>query len=147
MFGDDRPSLPLDPFQIYCIEKRKEVATAHQHLSSSKINSILANQWRELDEKERENYANISISLESRTRSKRRQKAVQLGVMLSKNGTRSAPTEMASNEVEGVPRISASEGNSFNGQIHGLNGKHFGESLEQNGKLLIPVADGVIGDD
>ena len=146
MITDERGPCPLDPFQIYCIEKRKEVASANQHLSSSKINSILANQWRELDEKERENYANLSISLESKSRSKRRQRAAQLSAMLNKSGVRTLPSEIAAAESDGVPRIQASEGSPFNGKMHGLNGAHYRDPLEKSGQLLIPVADGVISD-
>ena len=74
MFSEDKMPCALDPFQLYCVDKRKEVALAYQHLSSSKINSILAKQWEQLDKKERENYANLSMTMEHRKSTKCRQK-------------------------------------------------------------------------
>ena len=86
-----------------------------------------------LDEKERESYANIPISLESKSRSKIKQKPAQLFVMLGKKW----------NEIFFF-RDDRHKGAAL--KAHGVNGKHDGYSLDKNGKFLMKMNKDWMGD-
>jgi len=50
----------IDPFLIFCQEKRLSVISANPHLSNSDIISVLGSMWRSLEKPEKEHYNEIS---------------------------------------------------------------------------------------
>ncbi|OHT03952.1 hypothetical protein TRFO_28674 [Tritrichomonas foetus] len=61
------PSKPnrdhIEPFQIFCLEKRAKVAKMHPNLSSSRITSLLGTLWRATPQQEKQIYANMASSV------------------------------------------------------------------------------------
>lgn len=55
----------LDPFQIFCIEKRNEYMKAHPELKNSEVTSILAGIWREMSENDKMQYNLIAMKLQN----------------------------------------------------------------------------------
>lgn len=55
----------LDPFQIFCIEKRNEYMKDHPDLKSSEITSILATKWRSMSEMEKQPYLIYAMNLQN----------------------------------------------------------------------------------
>ncbi|EAY18868.1 HMG box family protein [Trichomonas vaginalis G3] len=55
----------LDPFQIFCIEKRNEYMKAHPKLKNSGITSMLAGIWREMSDSEKMQYNLIAMKLQN----------------------------------------------------------------------------------
>ena len=63
MNGEEKRN-PIDPFQIFCAQQREFVVKGYPHLNSTNITSLLAQQWRNMDQKERDYYVNIAQSIE-----------------------------------------------------------------------------------
>ena len=55
----------LDPFQIFCIEKRNEYMKDHPELKSSDVTSILAGVWRGLTDIEKQPYNMLAMKLQN----------------------------------------------------------------------------------
>lgn len=55
----------LDPFQIFCIEKRNEYMKDHPDLKSSDVTSILAGIWRGLTDIEKQPYNMLAMKLQN----------------------------------------------------------------------------------
>jgi hypothetical protein len=68
----DRPPCPpsiglqqrikTEPFQIFCLKKRKEVTEANPSLTYPEITSILGRLWRSLSSDEKAQYVELAIS-------------------------------------------------------------------------------------
>ncbi|EAX86233.1 hypothetical protein TVAG_387180 [Trichomonas vaginalis G3] len=63
MEKDENRQITIDPFQIFCMQQREYLVKGYPHLNSSNITSILASQWRSMDQKEKDYYVNIAQSL------------------------------------------------------------------------------------
>ncbi|EAX90721.1 HMG box family protein [Trichomonas vaginalis G3] len=55
--------LRMEPFQIFCHEKRAEVSRNNPQLSSSKITSLLGTMWRSLKPYEKQSYIDVALSM------------------------------------------------------------------------------------
>lgn len=55
----------LDPFQIFCIEKRSDCMKEHPDLKSSEITSILATKWRSMNDVEKQPYLLYAMNLQN----------------------------------------------------------------------------------
>lgn len=55
----------LDPFQIYCYEKRPEVQELYPSLKTSEVTSFIANNWRKLPETAKQKYRYIALVLKN----------------------------------------------------------------------------------
>lgn len=53
----------IDPFQIFCAQQRDYMIKGYPHLNSSNITTLLARQWQNMSQKDREYYVNMSISI------------------------------------------------------------------------------------
>ena len=63
-----KPRYAIDPFQIFCMQQREYVTKGYPHLNSSNVTSILAAQWRAMDQKEKDYFTNLAQSLEHNVR-------------------------------------------------------------------------------
>ena len=55
--------LRMEPFQVFCHEKRAEVCRTNPHLSSSHITSLLGSMWRSLKPREKQAYIDVAVSM------------------------------------------------------------------------------------
>ena len=55
----------LDPFQIYCYEKRPEVQELYPLLKTSEVTSFIAEQWRKLPENMKQKYRYLALVLKN----------------------------------------------------------------------------------
>lgn len=51
----------IEPFQIFCLEKREDVAMKNPNLNSSEVTSLLGYLWRSLTPEKKEFYISMSI--------------------------------------------------------------------------------------
>jgi hypothetical protein len=57
-----QPRIKTEPFQIFCLEKRKEIIEANPTLSYPEITSVLGRMWRSLSHDEKMHYIDIAMS-------------------------------------------------------------------------------------
>lgn len=55
----------LDPFQIFCIEKRSEFLLEHPELKNSEVTSILGSIWRNMPQEEKQTYNTLAMRLKN----------------------------------------------------------------------------------
>lgn len=55
----------LDPFQIFCIEKRSEFLLEHPELKNSEVTSILGSIWRNMPPEEKQTYNTLAMRLKN----------------------------------------------------------------------------------
>lgn len=65
-YGDFLHHLRMEPFQVFCHEKRPEVCRSNPYLSSSRITSLLGSMWRSLKPYEKQAYIDIAVSMKPR---------------------------------------------------------------------------------
>ena len=53
----------IEPFQIFCLDKRPEISKIHPNLSSSQITSILGAMWRATSQNIKQYYSYMSLTI------------------------------------------------------------------------------------
>lgn len=53
----------VQPFQLFCLQNRVQTAMMHPNLKGTGVTSILAKKWRSLDQKSRDYFEQLSMSI------------------------------------------------------------------------------------
>ena len=56
----------MEPFHIFCFEKRFEISRTFPKLASSKITSLLGTLWRSLSNSEKQSYIDVASKLKKK---------------------------------------------------------------------------------
>lgn len=51
---------PLEPFQVFCLERRDQVQSENRQLGPSEVTSVLSQMWRGMDQTMKQHYVAIS---------------------------------------------------------------------------------------
>ena len=96
----------LDPFQIFCIEKRNDYMREHPDLRNSDVTSILAGIWRSMSEKEKQAYNIIAMQLQNnKCNVERKTKKAQPKTEQTKDTTSTSTPEISEPDVEADPKV------------------------------------------
>lgn len=60
----------VQPFQLFCLQNRVQTAMMHPNLKGTGVTSILAKKWRSLDQKSRDYFEQLSMSIRQQNISK-----------------------------------------------------------------------------
>ena len=148
MNGDEKRN-PIDPFQIFCAQQREFVVKGYPHLNSTNITSLLAQQWRNMDQKERDYYLNIAQSIElSKSHNikslkdvKIQNEAVDQNLSLATINPYTKKKKPSPTDSESSPDAFASSSESENDlsipKIFVISRTGFGKSVEEASKILL----------
>jgi hypothetical protein len=67
----------MEPFQIFSLRRRAEVAQQNPGLSNSAVISLLGRMWRSLSQREKEEYMELALNVPPADRPARRRKPPQ----------------------------------------------------------------------
>ena len=150
-----KPRFAIDPFQIFCMQQREFVTKGYPHLNSSNVTSILAAQWRAMDQKEKDYFSNLAQSLERNVRNPIRQfKDNKGGKEASENEQeifnskeqedqiqRTIPYKESSPDAIDHGSSSESDNEISIPRIFVVSRTGFGKSIEETSKFLLQITD------
>lgn len=128
----------LDPFQIFCIEKRPEYISKHPELKSFEITALLGQIWRNIKEDERYHYQVLAQKLQKNktivSRKYRKVESPDPGQNPSKSSSEGSEPDI-SNEIQikgfKIPKIHVIDRNGFGLSISDLSLKVLQDQLQK----------------
>ena len=150
-----KPRYAIDPFQIFCMQQREYVTKGYPHLNSSNVTSILAAQWRAMDQKEKDYFTNLAQSLEHNVRNPiRHAKDLKLNKDVVENeppivpkqepqtqDTQNMPYKESSPDALDHGSSSESENEMSIPRIFVISRTGFGKSIEETSRFLLHITD------
>ena len=76
--SDDMNRFKMDPFQIFCIQNRKQIAIIHPEMKTWEITSYLSQVWRSKSNTEKQIYVEIAEKLDGNRYSTKKKKKILL---------------------------------------------------------------------
>ena len=117
----------LDPFQIFCIEKRNDFILEHPQLKSSEITSALSQIWRNMSLEEKQTYNTLAMSLQNnRISVKKKKKMIDLTNINTKkekiflSETSEPDIFLEKKKSFSIPKIYVIKRNDFNVEISAI---------------------------
>ena len=125
------PSLhyTFDPFQVYCYRRRAEIMQKNLKANSSTVTSLIAAEWRQLTQNEKQVYVNIANSLINNVKNQKDSPRSKAKALKSQHELKFHDTHQ-SNQTD-------PEADLYIPQLNVISRGNFGKNIEEISKKVI----------